>query len=140
VVAALPAAASEWLDQIVTGPMTAESVEEVMRGFKKALIERALGAEMSYHLGYPAGGAKPETTANQRNGSSGKTVLTDDGPLHIDIPRDRAGLFELQLIGKHERRFSVSPRPTHLDREPQGVAASARFHRCGSNSPIRLWG
>lgn len=106
VVAALPAAASEWLDQIVTGPMTAESVEEVMRGFKKALIERALGAELSHHLGYPAGGAKPQTTANQRNGSSGKTVLTDDGPLRIDIPRDRAGLFEPQLIGKHERRFS----------------------------------
>ena len=105
-VATLPAGASEWLDQIVTGPMTAESVEEVMRGFKKALIERVLGAEMSHHLGYPAGGAKPETATNLRNGSSSKTVLTQDGPLRLDIPRDRAGAFEPLLIGKHERRFT----------------------------------
>ena len=63
-VAALPAAASEWLEQIVIGPMMAESDDEVMRGFKKALIERALGAELSHHLGYPAGGAKPEASPN----------------------------------------------------------------------------
>lgn len=47
VVAALPRIPAEWLDQIVTGPMTTEAVEDVMRGFKKALIERALGVEMS---------------------------------------------------------------------------------------------
>lgn len=87
--------------------MTAKSIEEVMRGFKKTLIERALGAEMSLHLvGHPAGGTKPDASMNRRNGTSGKTVLTDDEPLRIDIPRDRAGLFEPQLIGKHERRFS----------------------------------
>ncbi|WP_374245888.1 IS30 family transposase, partial [Zoogloea sp.] len=40
----------------------------------------------------------------------------------------------------NERPRKVSPRPTHLDREPQGVAASARFHRCGNSSPIRLCG
>ena len=105
-VAALPEEARRWLEQVVTGPMTAEAVEEVMRGFKKALIERALQAEMSHHLGYAVGEEKPEASANQRNGTSGKTVLTDDGPLRIDIPRDRAGQFEPQLIGKHERRFT----------------------------------
>jgi transposase-like protein len=77
-----------------------------MRGIKKALIERALQAELSHHLGYAEGEDKPESSANQRNGTSGKTVLTDDGPLRIDIPRDRAGQFEPQLIGKHERRFT----------------------------------
>ena len=46
---------------------------------------------------------RPAITAN---GTSGKTVLTDDGPLPIEIPRDRAGTFEPQLIGKHERRFT----------------------------------
>jgi transposase-like protein len=75
--------------------------------FKKALIERALGAEMSHHLGYPNGASKPEAgTANQRNGRSAKTVLTDDGPLRIEVPRDRAGSFEPVLIPKYERRFT----------------------------------
>ena len=104
--AALPQIPSEWLDQVVTGPMTPEAVESVMRGFKKAVIERALGAEMSHHLGYRSGAAKPERSTNHRNGNSGKTVLTDDGPLRIEIPRDRDGSFEPQLIGKHERRFT----------------------------------
>ena len=55
----LPQEAAQWLDQVVTGPMTAEGVEDVMRSFKKALIERALKAEMSLHLGYSAGDDKP---------------------------------------------------------------------------------
>ena len=50
--AVLPHISSELLDQIVTGPMTQQGIEEAMRGLKKALIERALGAEMSHHLGY----------------------------------------------------------------------------------------
>lgn len=44
--------------------------------------------------------------ANHRNGTGGKTVLTDDGSLHIDAPRDRDGSFEPRLIGKHERHFT----------------------------------
>lgn len=95
------------LDQIVRdGPLTAEEIETASRRFKKALIERALGGELTHHLGYPAGGAKPELVTNHRNGTSGKTVLTDDGPVAIEVPRDRAGTFEPQLIGKHERRFT----------------------------------
>ena len=95
------------LDQFVReGPLTAAEVEVATRRFKKAIIERALGAELSHHLGYAAGAPKPEDTTNHRNGMSGKTVLTDDGPLPIEVPRDRAGTFEPQLIGKHERRFT----------------------------------
>ncbi len=74
--------------------------------FKKALIERALGAELSHHLGYRPGAEKPEDSTNHRNGASAKTVLTGDGPLRIDVPRDREGSFEPLLIAKHERRFS----------------------------------
>jgi putative transposase len=97
----------EVLDQFVReGPLTAAEVEAATRRFKKAIIERALGAELSHHLGYAPGEARPAATANHRNGSSGKTVLTDDGPLPITVPRDRAGTFEPQLIGKHERRFT----------------------------------
>ena len=87
-------------------PMSAEDLESVMRRFKKALLERMLDGELTHHLGYPPGGRKPADTTNHRNGTSGKTVLTDDGPLRLDIPRDRAGTFEPQLIGKHERRFT----------------------------------
>ena len=104
--AVLPKIPPELLDQLVKGPMTAEAVDDASRAFKKALIERALGAEMSHHLGYPAGGEKPESATNHRNGNSGKTVLTDDGPLRIEVPRDREGEFEPKLIGKHERRFT----------------------------------
>jgi transposase-like protein len=104
--AVLPKIAPELLDQLVKGPMTAQAVEGASRAFKKALIERALSAEMSHHLGYPAGAEKPEAATNHRNGKSGKTVLTDDGPLRIEVPRDRQGEFEPKLIGKHERRFT----------------------------------
>ena len=104
--AVLPKIAPALLDELVKGPMTAEAVEDVSRAFKKALIERALGAEMSHHLGYAAGADKPPSATNHRNGKSGKTVLTDDGPLRIEVPRDREGEFEPKLIGKHERHFT----------------------------------
>lgn len=102
----IPDIPKEFLDRFVTGPMNAEGVEAIMAKLKKAVIERALNAEMSHHLGYAPGEVKPEEALNHRNGSSGKTVLTDDGPLRIDIPRDRQGAFEPKLIGKHERRFT----------------------------------
>jgi transposase-like protein len=102
-----PPVPAEILDQFVrAGPLSAADVEAATRRFKKALIERALGAELSHHLGYPPGAAKPQETPNHRNGTSGKTVLTDDGPVPIEVPRDRAGTFEPQLIAKHERRFT----------------------------------
>src|SRR5512135_1195053 len=104
--AKLPTIPKELIDQFVTGPMSPEAVQAASMAFKKALIERALGGELSHHLGYPPGAARPEDAANQRNGASAKTVLTDDGPLRIDVPRDREGSFEPLLIPKHERRFT----------------------------------
>ena len=104
--AVLPSIPKEWIDQFVTGPMSAEAVNAASVAFKKALIERALGAELSCHLGYRSGSSKPEDAVNQRNGKSGKTVLTDDGPLRIEVPRDRDASFEPVLIPKHERRFT----------------------------------
>ena len=86
--------------------MSAEAVQAASMAFKKALIERVLGAELSHHLGYPPGAAKAEEASNHRNGASGKTVLTEDGPLRIEVPRDREGSFEPVLIPKHERRFT----------------------------------
>ena len=86
--------------------MDAEAIDAASMAFKKALIERALSAELSHHLGYPPGADKPDDLGNHRNGRSGKTILTEDGPLKIDVPRDRAGSFEPLLIPKHERRFT----------------------------------
>jgi transposase-like protein len=104
--AALPSIPKELIDQFVSGPMSAEAVNAASIAFKKALIERALGAELGHHLGYASGSAKPEEATNQRNGTSGKTLRTDDGPLRIEVPRDRDGSFEPVLIPKHERRFT----------------------------------
>ena len=98
---------SEILDQFVReGPISAEELDAAVRRFKKALIERPLGSELTHYLGYPPGGTKPDDTTNHRNGTSGKTVLTDDGPVAIEVPRDREGTFAPRLIGKHERRFT----------------------------------
>ncbi len=105
-VAALPSIPKELIDRMVSGPMDAEAVNAAAMAFKKALIERALGAELSHHLGYPPGADKPGEVGNHRNGATGKTVLTEDGPLRIDVPRDRQGSFEPLLIPKHERRFT----------------------------------
>ena len=65
---------------------------------------------MSHHLGYPNGASKPEaSTANHRNGRSAKSVLTDNGPLRIEVPRDRAGSFEpVLLLRKHETASPAS--------------------------------
>ncbi len=65
-----------------------------------------MGAELSHHLGYAPGANKPENASNHRNGASGKTVLTEDGPLRIEVPRDREGSFEPLLMPKYDRRFT----------------------------------
>ena len=98
---------SEILNQFVRqGPITPEELDAAVRRFKKAIIERALGGELTHHLGYPPGGSKPDDLTNHRNGTGGNTVLTEDGPLAIEVPRDREGTFEPRLIAKHERRFT----------------------------------
>ena len=101
--APLPEGAQAIVDQLVQGPMTAEAIETPSGQLKKALIERALRAELGYHLAHKE---PSEEAAKHRNGSSGKTVLTGDGPVRIDIPRDRSGTFQPILIPKHERRFT----------------------------------
>lgn len=99
--AALPKIPKELMDQLVSGPMTGEEVNAATMAFKKALIERVMGAELGHHLGH----AEAEA-GNHRNGTSGKTVITGEGPVRVEIPRDRNGSFEPLLIPKHERRFT----------------------------------
>ena len=97
---------TELIEQLVQGPMSPTEVQDLFLSFQKAVIERAMNVEMSHHLGYKPGEDKPEGRVNERNGASGKTVLTDKGAVRIDVPRDRAGSFEPILIPKHERRFT----------------------------------
>jgi transposase-like protein len=104
--AALPQLSQQMLEELIPGPVTKEQFTDIFENFKKAFIERAMGAEMSRHLGYGPGQDKPEGVTNHRNGTSAKTVITDSGAVRIEVPRDRAGSFEPQLIGKHERRFT----------------------------------
>jgi putative transposase len=105
-VAKLPSVPKELVSLFLTGPMTGEAINEAGAAFKKALIEASLNAELSHHLGYEAGAERPESTTNHRNGSTAKTVLTNDGKLRIETPRDRDGSFEPLLVPKHARRFT----------------------------------
>ena len=77
----------------------------VSKQLKKALLERALGAELTHHLGYEKGDPAGRGTGNNRNGTSAKTVLTEDGSVEIDVPRDRNGSFEPQIVAKGETRL-----------------------------------
>jgi putative transposase len=101
-----PKIPKELLDQLITGPITQGEFDTIYRALKKAIIERAMSAEMTEHLGYKHGEPKPIGQTNQRNGTSGKTVLTDDGSVDIEVPRDREGSYEPLIVGKHERRFT----------------------------------
>lgn len=76
-----------------------------LKDLTKAVMNRALAAEMDHHLGYERGAEPPTEQSNRRNGTSSKRVRTDHGEVEVSVPRDREGSFEPQLIGKHERQF-----------------------------------
>ncbi|MFZ6746002.1 IS256 family transposase [Undibacterium sp. JH2W] len=78
----------------------------LLKQLTKMLVERALEVEMTDHLGHDKSGAVSNDSANTRNGHSGKTLKGDFGTLPIDIPRDRQGTFEPQIIAKHQTRWS----------------------------------
>jgi putative transposase len=75
----------------------------ILKELTKALVESALGAEVTDHLGYEKHEAGQKTSENRRNGSSKKTVRSDQGPIDIEVPRDREASFEPKLVGKHQR-------------------------------------
>jgi putative transposase len=77
----------------------------LVKQFVKALVERSLKAELTDHLGYEKHEIKGKNTGNSRNGVSTKTVKGEFGEAEIEIPRDRKGTFEPQLIEKGQTRF-----------------------------------
>src|ERR671923_260199 len=71
----------------------------------RGVDERALEVELTDHLGYEPHAEPPGGTGNTRNGSTPKTLITDNGPVPIDTPRDRDGSFQPQIVRKRQRRF-----------------------------------
>jgi putative transposase len=71
-----------------------------------ALINRAMDAELTHHLGYEGGEPAAKGTTNRRNGKGRKRVRTDHGQVEIQVPRDREGTFEPRLVPKHQRHFN----------------------------------
>lgn len=74
----------------------------------KAVLERGLETEMADHLGYDRGDPAGSGTGNSRNGFTPKTVITTAGQTRIDVPRDRNGSFEPQLVPKRQRRLGAT--------------------------------
>jgi transposase-like protein len=96
-----PTIPAELLDQLLAGSDAASALDQggLLDSLKKALTERALNAEMDYHLG------GDEQAGNSRNGYGRKRVITDSSKIEIEVPRDREGSFDPQLIAKYQRRF-----------------------------------
>ena len=105
----MPPIKTELLDELLSGVSSPDDLlgdGGVFRQLKKALMERALGAELTHHLGYEKGAAPAgRARGNSRNGRTGKTVLTEDGQIELAIPRDRAGTFEPKLVPKGVTRL-----------------------------------
>ena len=98
----------ELLDALLSGARTAEEIagpDGLLGQLTRRLLNRALEAELTEHLGYEAGEAPPGGAGNARNGKPGKTILTDQGPLRIRSPRDRTGTFEPQIVRKRQTRW-----------------------------------
>ena len=98
----------ELIDRLLgeyAGPEQLTGPDGLINQLRKRLIERAAGAELERHLGYQQGADAPEGQPNRRNGSSSKTLRTVDGPVTVELPRDRDASFEPRVVPKHGRSF-----------------------------------
>jgi putative transposase len=98
----------ELIDELLAGARTPEEItgpEGLLSRLTKRLVERAMAAELTEHLGYEHGEAPPGGAGNARNGTTPKTIHTEQGSVRLEQPRDRAGSFESQIVPKHQRRF-----------------------------------
>jgi putative transposase len=98
----------EVIDELLKEYKTPEDLvgkDGIFKQLQKALIERAMAAEMTHHLGYEKNNPRGYNSGNSRNGNGKKTIKGDFGELEIDVPRDRNGEFDPQLIKKRQTRF-----------------------------------
>jgi putative transposase len=96
------------IDELLAGVRTEEEIVGpggLLADLTRRLVERAMSAELTEHLGYERHQEPPGGAGNTRNGSMPKTLATEHGPVRIKTPRDRKGTFEPQLVRKGQRRF-----------------------------------
>ena len=99
-----PSLDPQLVNQLLAGRQTAGEIEDLLKDLRKAFIESALDGELTHLLGYPKHAASGRGSGNSRNGTSRKKLKTDGAEIELQIPRDREGEFEPQLIAKHQRR------------------------------------
>jgi len=87
------------------GPDDLVGPDGLLKELTKALVERAMQAEMTEQLGYDPNARGAKAGSNRRNGTTKKTVRSDQGPMTLEVPRDREGSFEPRIIPKHQREF-----------------------------------
>jgi putative transposase len=97
--------ARELIDQARAEGVSLVGPDGLLAGVTKTVLQAALDAEMTEHLGWEKGERPAAPTGNHRNGTSPKEVLTEVGPVGIDVPRDRTGEFEPLIVPKHARRI-----------------------------------
>ena len=107
---ARPALIDEQLADELLGKAQAEGVEllgpdGLLSQVTKAVLERALAEEMTAHLGYEKHDPAGRGSGNSRNGTTGKTLLTDVGAVELAVPRDRAGSFDPKIVRKGQTRL-----------------------------------
>src|SRR6516225_11926599 len=98
----------ELIDKLLEGYQKPEDLigeNGLLKQLTKALVERALNAELTHHLGYEKNDPEGRGSGNSRNGKSRKKLKGDFGEVAIEVPRDRQGQFEPKIVGKHQRRF-----------------------------------
>jgi putative transposase len=103
-----PLFSDELLDQILADDTLGgdwSPIQNRLDGLKAALMERMLRGEMTHHLGYATGEDAPTEISNRRNGTSSKTLQTENGEVTIQVPRDRAASFDPVIVQKHQRRL-----------------------------------
>ena len=99
---------NEVLDEMLSGVGNADDFlgeQGLLKELKVRLMERMLGAELTEHLGYEPQAQPSDYQSNRRNGTTRKTLKGNDGALAIDVPRDRDGSFEPELIKKGQSRI-----------------------------------
>src|SRR5262245_20845572 len=113
--AKLTAQAEQLAQELASQASTVDELNGLFRGLMKSALQRMLDTEMNVHLSRmeasppldpPADLPPPDRPRNRRNGYSKKTIQGELGEVPLDIPRDRNGTFEPQLIGKYQRRLS----------------------------------
>jgi putative transposase len=98
----------ELIDELLKNYQKPEDVigeNGLLKQLTKALLERAMSAELTHHLGYEKSDPAGYNSGNSRNGATPKTLKGDFGELVIETPRDRNGSFEPQMVKKHQTRF-----------------------------------